>query len=393
MSTFTPRDPATTLAVVGDVMVQTPGITQGAAHLPEFQATRGELSQCAAVVANLEVPLSTRGQAVPKTVNLRAHPSVADHIQALGIHAVTLANNHLMDYGSDALLDTIAICEQAGIAHCGAGPDLEAALAPAWLTVGEHRVAVLSVSCTVPIESDARPGRPGIAPLRVRFAFEADINLHAEQPGTMAWVHSWVDASDRERVCQSIVSCRAQGADAVVVGIHWGVPSYWLSPYQGLLAEYQRPLAHALIDAGADAVCGHHAHQLHPVEVYSGKPILYSLGNFVFENPEQYPCMEPESVIARLGFGEHPSCELVPLMIDERGLPHRVIGPQADAVMDKIRDLSRLFGTEIVARGEIAEVHLTAGQRQGGEASPPIESDSDTERSRLIGATPPTAGY
>ncbi len=382
-----PDDPMTTLAVVGDLMVQTPGLVEGSATAAGFLAVRRELGRSASVVANLEVPLSDRGHPVPKTINLRAHPSVVDDVRALGVHAVTLANNHLMDYGSEALLDTIAACEQAGIVHCGGGPDLEAASAPAWLTVGEHRIVLLSVSCTIPIESDAGPARPGIAPLRVRFAFEADVNLLAEQPGTMPWVHSWAEPSDQERLCQAIASCRAEGADAVVVGIHWGVPSYWLSPYQGLLAQYQRPLAHALIDAGAHAVCGHHAHQLHPIEVYRGKPILYSLGNFAFESPGEFPCMEPESVIARLSFGDRPSCALVPLMIDERGLPRRATGHEADAVLGKVLELSWPFGTEISVQDEIAVVDL-AGQAKPHRLDTIV--DTVTNGARLAGTTPTT---
>ncbi len=384
-----PRDPAATLAVVGDLMVQTPGIVEGSATIPGFLATRRELGRSAAVVANLEVPLSERGHPVPKTVNLRADPAVAQDVRAFGVHAVTLANNHLMDYGPEALLDTLDACERAGIVHCGAGLDLEAALAPAWLMAGEHRIALLSVSCTIPVESDAGPARTGIAPLRVRFAFEADVNLLAEQPGTMPWVHSWAEPSERERLCRSIAACRAQGADVVVVGIHWGVPSYWLSPYQGLLAAYQRPLAHALIDAGADAVCGHHAHQLHPIEVYRDKPILYNLGNFAFENPGEFPCMEPEAVIARLGFGDRPSCDLVPLMIDERGLPRRATGREADIVLSKVRELSRPFGTEIHVHDEIAVVDLAAGQTKAHCVDTLGRTDKDD--ACLAGTTPTTA--
>ena len=358
-----PQHPAASLAVVGDLMVQTPGIVHRSGVAEGVDAARRALRQSEAVVANLEVPLSERGRPSPKTVNLRAHPAVVDDVRALGIDAVTLANNHLMDYGPEAMLDTVAACERAGIGLCGAGIDLDAATAPAWLNVGEHRIAVLSVACTLPVESEAGPGRPGIAPLRVRFAFEADVNLLAEQPGTMPRVHSWADPADQERTCGTIALCRDQGADAVVVAIHWGVPSYWLSPYLGQLAEYQSPLAHALIDAGADAVCGHHPHQLHPIEVYRGRPILYSLGNFLFEGPVPFACMEPESVIARLAFGDRPSCELVPLMLDERGLPHRATGTEAGAVLGKVQALSRPFGTEIEIRDGAASVFLPPKNR------------------------------
>ena len=304
------------IGVAGDLMIRTPGLVGRYEGDPGFAAMRRELRRSQAVVANLEIPLSRRGAPVPKTVNLRADPAVIDDVRALGVDAVSLANNHMMDFGAAAMLDTLATCDGAGRRRCGAGADVDAALAPTWLAADGGRIALLSVSCTLPIESDAGVNRPGIAPLRVRFAFEADVNLLAEQPGTMPWVRSWAVEIDRDRFCTVIEDCRRQGADAIVVAIHWGVPSYWLSPYQGLLAEYQQPLAHALIEAGADAICGHHPHQLHPIEVYNGKPIFYSLGNFVFEQPGQYGFMDPDSVLARLTFGDRPGCEVVPLRLN-----------------------------------------------------------------------------
>jgi poly-gamma-glutamate synthesis protein (capsule biosynthesis protein) len=344
--------------IAGDLMVRAPGITARYAENTAFQALRRELSRTAVAVANLEVPLSYQGQAVPKTFNLRADPAVIADVQELGFAAVTLANNHIMDYGPDALADTIAACDGAGIAHCGAGVDLEAAMAPLWFTIAGARVALLDVACTLPLASEALPGRAGIAPLRVEFSFAMDVNLMAEQPGTAPWVESWVVQDDQQRVVDAITACREQGADAVIVAIHWGSPAYWLSPYQGLLCTYQRPLAHALVDAGADAVCGHHAHQLHPVEVYRGKPILYCLGNFLFEGAAEFSFMEPEAVIVRLRFGERPACELVPLLLDDLGIPGLPTGERAEAVIEKVRALSRPYGTEIVTHEGFGSVTL-----------------------------------
>jgi poly-gamma-glutamate capsule biosynthesis protein CapA/YwtB (metallophosphatase superfamily) len=347
-----------TIALVGDVVISTPGITSRYEADAGFQAVRRELRRSVVTIANLEVPLSSRGCAVPKTFNLRADPAVMPDIQVLGLDAVTLANNHMMDYGPDALADTLAACERAGIASCGAGEHLDAAHAPLWFDVAGDRVALLNVACTVPTGADALPGRPGIAPLRVRFAFDLDMSLLAEQPGTMPNVLSWAIPEDQERVTRLIAACRNQGAAAVIVVIHWGSPAYWLSPYQGVLCAYQRPLAHALVEAGADAVVGHHPHQLHPVEVYRGKPILYSLGNFLFEGALQFSFMEPEAVIARLTFGESPTCELVPLLLDAQGFPTLCRDEESARVVEKVRDLSREFGTEIGMRDGIASVPL-----------------------------------
>lgn len=347
------------LAITGDLMLTTPGLTARHADDAGFQAVIQALRRAEVAVANLEIPLSCRGQAAPKTYCLRADPAVMGDIAAFDLGAVTLANNHIMDYGPDALADTIAACQRAGIATCGAGEDFAAALVPLWLTIAGQRVALLNVACTLPPGAEALPERPGIAPLRVRFAFEIDTNLLTEQPGTMPQVNSWAVAEDQERVARLIAECRQQGAAAVVVVIHWGSPAWWLSPYQGLLCAYQRPLAHALIDAGADAIVGHHPHQLHPIEVYQGKPILYSVGNFLFEGVSAFPFMEPEAVIARLRFGKTPACELVPLVLDEDGVPGLAAGEDAERVIGKVRELSQLFGTEIVEQDGIAEVKLT----------------------------------
>lgn len=351
-------DGTVTLSLVGDVMIETPFDRQPAAGHPAFVAALAELRRADAVVANLEMPLSTGGYRVPKHSNLRSDPAIAADVRGMGIDAVTLANNHLMDYGPPALRDTLAACDRAGLLRCGAGDDLEAADRPAWLVRDGVRIALLSVACTLPIESDAGPGKPGIAPLRVGFSFEVDANLLLEQPGTMPTVRSWAIEADRERVRARIAALKAE-ADAVVVGIHWGVPAYWLSPAQGLLAQYQRPLAHALIDAGADLICGHHSHTLHPIELYRDKPILYSLGNFLFEGPR--PFMEPESMIVRatwraLATGPRPSLELVPLLLDEVGFPHLATGEEAARVLGLLGRLSHPFGTALEIGDDRARV-------------------------------------
>ena len=158
---------------------------------------------------------------------------------------------------------------------------------------------------------------------------------------------------------QAQVAARPRMADLVIVAIHWGVPSWWLSPYQGLLATYQQPLGHALIDAGAGIIFGHHSHSLHGIEVYNGAPIFYSAGNFIFERPRGF--MEPESLIAKFGIGADNALdlEIVPLMVDERGLPELATGATATAVLDKLAALSEPFGTRFEREDERARLVLT----------------------------------
>ncbi|GBD17015.1 Capsule biosynthesis protein CapA [bacterium HR26] len=337
-----------TIGLAGDLMLRRPLPDDAFARRPGLAAAREAIRACDLMIANLEMPLSRRGYRVPKHSNLRSDPEVIWSVRELGVHAVTLANNHMMDYGPEAMFDTLAACDEAGIARCGAGADQDAALQPAWLTTLGTKIALLSVASTLPVESDAGPGKPGIAPLRVHFSFEVDTNLLTEQPGTVPPVRSWPDAADLERVCERVRLARRE-ADLVIVGIHWGVPPHWLSPYLGLLAEYQRPVAHALIEAGADVIAGHHSHCLHPIEWYRGKPIFYSLGNFLFEDPPAF--MEPESVLVRLKPGAPLVVELVPLLLDGDGFPAVASGSGATWVVEKLRAMSASYGCAIEERG------------------------------------------
>lgn len=345
------------IGLVGDVMISTPSVASRRATVPQFEAALKVLSEHAVVIANLEMPLSLRGYRVPKHSNLRSSPEIIDEIVAMGCDAVSLANNHMMDYGPDALMDTIVACERVEILACGAGTDLDAAMAPVILETMHGRIGMISVACTLPIESDAGPGKPGIAPLRVNFAFEIDSNLLLEQPGTMPIVRSWANPDDQERVCAAIGRLKQQ-VDYVVVSVHWGVPQYWLSPNQGLLAQYQQPLGRALIDAGGDVICGHHAHGLHPIEIYKGRPILYSLGNFVFQNPRAF--MEPESVIVSVTPGDEFRVEFTPVWVDEAGFPMLATGERAQSVMAKLEGMSTTFGTRFERRNDRTHVLMSA---------------------------------
>jgi poly-gamma-glutamate synthesis protein (capsule biosynthesis protein) len=124
------NDGGISVALVGDLMLRTPlADLPGAAHAG-FRAAVTELGRSDVRVANLEMPLSTGGYKVPKHSNLRSDPAIADDVRVLGIDAVTLANNHLLDYGPPAMFDTLAACDRAGLLRCGAGADLDEAGLP-----------------------------------------------------------------------------------------------------------------------------------------------------------------------------------------------------------------------------------------------------------------------
>jgi len=349
--------PAGSVSLVGDLMFRAP-VAAARLEAGAFNDVVAELSRGDLAIANLEMPLSRRGTPVPKWANLRSDPELIEDVRRMGIAAVSLANNHMMDFDREALFDTLAACDEASVARCGAGHDLDEAVRPVMLNAGGLRVALIGVACTVPLESDARPGKPGIAPLRIHVSFELEIGQQAEQPGSMPPVHTWANATDLERVSAEIVQARAE-ADLVIVALHWGVPGYWLSPCFGeMLAEYQTPLGHALIDAGADVIYGHHSHSLHPIEVYRGKPIIYSLGNFLFDWVLEF--MQPESVIARLHVADgRCSLELIPLLVDPTtGFPRLATGDDARQVLELLDRLSRPFGTTLRIDGDRAVIAL-----------------------------------
>lgn len=328
-----------------------------------FESILTELEQSDLVVVNLEMPLSRRGYRVPKFANYRCDPEMINDVKhVLGANAVSMANNHMMDWGPTAMLDTVEACERVGIAHAGAGSDIDSAFAPAVLSMDGRRIEIMSAACTLPIESDAAVGKPGIAPVCVKSSFEIDINLISEQPGMVPDVQSWVKEQSKENLCLRIREMKSR-ADMAVVIMHWGVPSPWLSPAQGLLAAYQRPLAHAMIEAGADLIIGNHPHAINPVEIYHGKCICYSMGNFVYV--DIWPFMSPQSILTRMSL-DSGTVELVPIFLNEQGIPHRATDGEATSILTALQKMSSPLGTDISMqddRGYPQEAATSASDR------------------------------
>jgi len=311
----------------------------------DIQAARGLFTGADVVVANVDTVLSERGTPVPKWANLRGPREIADDLRAMGIDVVAMANNHVMDFRSEGMLDTCRAYDEAGILHAGAGENGAAAAAPALMETRNGRVAVCSIACTLPPESAAGPNWPGISPVRVRYAFAIDETLLTEQPGTVPEVRTWLDESDVERACRDVAAARAI-ADVVLVVVHWGVPAPWRAPSHPMLQAYQRTLGMALIDAGADAVLGNHPHELHGIESYRGRPIAYCLGNFWIDTISAYPWMSRESIVLRLTFVDDglSGVEVVPLRLDDDGAPQ--VDPRARAV-EMLNRHSREFGVTV----------------------------------------------
>ena len=199
-------------------------------------------------MVNQEFPFSSRGAAVAdKQYPFRLPPSRVNLLKEMGIDVVTLANNHILDFGTDPLIDSGTTLDVAGIDYVGAGENLERAKKLLLRRVNGTTIGYLGASRVYMDASwAATAGRPGV------FSTYDPRDLVAE-----------IEAA--REVC-----------DYLVVYVHWGIER------DTKPQEYQRTLAMNYIDAGADLVVGSHPHVLQGVEYYNGKPILYSLGNFVF---------------------------------------------------------------------------------------------------------------
>jgi poly-gamma-glutamate synthesis protein (capsule biosynthesis protein) len=279
------------------------------------------LARADVTVGNLESPLSWRGtRNEQKDVTFRGDPRGVEGLALAGFDFLSLANNHVLDYGPDALEDTIALLDERGIGHAGAGADRSAAWRPAVVERSGARVAFLSFTHILPVGFIATDARPGLARGR----------------GNM------------DAVCEAIREAKREN-DYVLVSFHWGVE------YQDDCNAEQVRDAHAAIDAGADMVLSHHPHVIQAVERYKGRLIAYSLGDFVFDH---YSRKTGEAFVleAELGPDGVGAARIVPVYLDTDGRPGVVTGEAARTILERLRAISAKRGTTVVLRGDTAEV-------------------------------------
>ena len=324
---------ATRLVAAGDWFAQ--------GRIPEEVRSRrdtaevlDELRSADIACVNLEAPLTKRGVRAEKQNTLRADPGQVEDLLASGVDVVSLANNHMLDYGIDGLLDTLDSLERVGVRQIGAGSNLDAARNGTVLNAPSGRLGLLAFASTLPQGFAAAEERPGIAPIHVTAAFVVENPLTMEQPGTPPPVITFPLKSDVDATVQAVRDLKTR-ADFVIVSAHWGVAG------QDSIMDYQREVGRALVDAGCDLILGHHPHRLHGIEFYRGKGIFYSLGNFVFEplppsgnSPHLsfrgrmtaanvYGVMRREGVLvdARVRAGEAERLSLMPVLLDGAGYP------------------------------------------------------------------------
>ena len=367
-----------------------------------------------------------------------ADPAILDDMNALGFNLYNTANNHAMDYGADGLMATVRHLRERDMAFAGTGANLTDAGAAVYLETDEMRVALIGVTADYH-DSDiageqgpAMVGRPGVNGLGVetfydvtpecfdtlrRLVDETHMNYYEDYGVKLGYLRPEPEgkltmkglnfrkaegfrtetrpkARDLDRILREVREARLQ-ADYVMVSIHThlGRPENYIDA-----PEFLETFCRACVDAGADAVLGHGPHELRGIEIYQGKPIFYSLGNFIFETEtvSRQPAeaflnkgfspdtkiatyMEDRSDHGRRGYGIMPSIwfsvlpswqvengkvseiRLYPISLgmelprSRKGLP-RLTGDEA--VLRYLGELSARYGTEIEIENGVGVIRL-----------------------------------
>jgi poly-gamma-glutamate capsule biosynthesis protein CapA/YwtB (metallophosphatase superfamily) len=264
---------------------------------------------------------------------------VAPHFDAFAC-----ANN--VHFGA-AIETSLGHLDRAGIPHAGAGATLAEARRPAILERDGTRIGLLAFTSVFwPDGHAATESRPGVATIRVATAYEPHWRVH-EMPGGPATVRTIPDADELAAALDAIRRLRAD-VDVVVVYFHWGVS---LSED---VAEYQRRVGRAAVEAGADVVVGSHPHMVQGVELWMERPIFYSVGNFMF-GWRLYREATRDGVLVRLETGgPRPwPCVVVPVRRNDRNAVEALtLGtPHGRRIAGRMAQLSAPFGTGLVADG------------------------------------------
>ena len=305
-------EPTVHLASVGDIMLDRGlGIVIQGGNLAYPFAHVAPLLQAADIaVGNMESALGDRGTPELKSYPFRAPPDAAQSLALAGFDVVSLANNHGMDYGQEALLQAIDLLQAQGITPVGAGENFSDAHAPHITQVNGLSLAFLGY-VNVPVEVTG---------------FDTAIWTASETSPGLAWGAPEIIADDVTAVHDQV--------DLVVVVLHSGY-EYIEEP-----SEAQAAAAHAAIDAGADLVIGHHAHILQGIEFYNDGVIVYGLGNFAFEIDGR-----PETAVLNVWLDQNGvrSLELVPAIIQEGGQPRLAESWEAAPILRQVYFLTRIL--------------------------------------------------
>jgi poly-gamma-glutamate synthesis protein (capsule biosynthesis protein) len=281
-----------------------------------YTSVKSFLQDADYTIANLESPITKRGVEQKKEYVYRSPPEALPAFKEAGFDLVNLANNHIMDYGVDGLLDTFDYLDQAGIKRVGAGRNAKEAFQPVIVEKKGIKIAFVAFSKVVP-NADWKAGkdRPGVADT---YALEMPI-ASIQQAKSMA--------------------------DIVIVIAHWGIER------NDMPEAYQKEYARKYIDAGADLIIGGHPHVLQGFESYKGKWIAYSVGNFLFTTRDDAP-KTWDSTVLQASCSKQGGCELkmVPVLT-KWAFPQLMQQPESIKLFERMSSIS--FGAVVDKEGNV----------------------------------------
>jgi poly-gamma-glutamate capsule biosynthesis protein CapA/YwtB (metallophosphatase superfamily) len=419
------------VATVGDIQ-----LTRPISRLRDrgLQSALKWVKDASVAVGNLETtlidPAHFEGYPFETNDSLRpiGAPAVAKDLADMGFDIVSRANNHATDWSIAGMLATDRLLDSAGIVHAGTGANRAAARAAAYLDTPDGRIGFLSITSTFEQGESALPplgrvpGRAGANTLRntrvVLVDHEAMLALRrvlaAQPPGSADFDTSGnrlslfgvayqesdhfgftydVNQTDRDEFLRSIREGKLN-SDFLILNIHSHEPGNWSDPP----ADFISTLAHAAVDAGVDVVMAEGPHHLRGIEVYKGRPIFYSLGNFAIQFAPQEPVAEDmyeklegdpntltdaeliqsrigvhverepwyQSVVAVSTFAKgtvskielHPITLALNARMADRGLPHAATGPAARKILDSLATLSQQYRTHIDIEGDVGVIRV-----------------------------------
>lgn len=325
------KDAKFTATMVGDMMfgrhVQEVVDAKGYDYL--YRNVKPYFAASDYTTGNFENPIILRPESeyeLPeKSIYLHARADVAAYLDSIGFTTVNLANNHLMDYGIAGLMETVDTFAKTGTAAIGAGLNKFQSGQIHYEEFDGYKVATL-----------------GMTDVGYQWGYSTD-----HQGGA--------NKTRLEDVLPLVKEAR-KNADLVIVHSHWGVE------YDSSENPRQREIGHALVNAGADLIVGHHSHTLQPVEIYKGKVIFYSLGNFVFD---QGWSKTKDSVLAQYKIKEDGTrlVELTPMKINEAA-PTPLQGPMAGVEFNRMTALlTKKFDSKVSWEKRNGKIIITLGSK------------------------------
>lgn len=335
-----------------------------------FKALLGVIRDSDVSFANLEIPLTQEESPDPEfPLPIKANPKIAEEISWAGFDVVSLANNHTMNYKAKGLRDTLQALGKHNIKIAGAGMDIKEALSPTYISAKGNKIAFISF-LSHSLASIERAGikKPGLACVR---AYDVIITTPQGSPKTTIAPLAW-DVQNMEETIRRV----KEKADFVVVALHF----HWVLDHIPDSVPEQKLVTHAAVDAGANLIVGHGPHKLRGIEVYKGKYIFYSIGNFAYQigreldevtlkmlYPKRTWKLKSEegfyqSIVPRITISKNDvtKVEVLPIQLirhgDYRGIPKLADVEVGKAIIDHLTELSSNYGTRIVWKNWFGEI-------------------------------------